>query len=115
HPEWLNCGVYAEPVPAEHAVHSLEHGAVWITYQPDLGAAEVEALRSLYEPGSYVVVSPYPDLPQPIVLSAWGRQLAVDSAEDERVGEFLSVYEQGPQNPEPGAPCSGGVGEPISG
>ncbi|MBB4930019.1 hypothetical protein F4561_000839 [Lipingzhangella halophila] len=109
HPQWLNCGVYTDPVPAEHAVHAQEHGAVWITYQPDLPPDEVERLTSLHRNGSYLVISPYPDLPEPVVLSAWSSQLAVDSAEDDRITDFLEVYEQAEFAPEPGAPCSGGV------
>lgn len=113
HQEWLNCGVYDEEVPAENAVHSLEHGAVWISHDPDLPAEELERLRGLYSTGDYLVVSPIEDLPGPVVLSAWGKQLILESADDGRVDEFVRTYQQGTQTPEPGAPCSGMVGEPM--
>ncbi|TDQ55203.1 uncharacterized protein DUF3105 [Actinorugispora endophytica] len=110
-PVWLNCGVYSSEVPAENAVHSLEHGAVWITYDAALGESEVETLRALYSPGDYIIVSPVQDLPAPVVASAWGKQLGVDEATDPRLVEFLVAYVQGPQTLEPGAACSGGVDE----
>jgi len=114
-PVWLNCGIYDQPVPNENAVHSLEHGAVWITYQPNLSAADVAQLRSLVRGHAYVILSPYPGLPARVVASAWGAQLRATSADDPRLTQFIKTYEQGPQTPEPGAPCSGGRGVPIVG
>lgn len=109
---WQNCGAYSEPVADFLAVHSLEHGTVWITYDPDLPDADIEALESLYTPGSYVLVSPYlGDMPAPIVASAWEYQLPVDSPDDENLTRFLRRYEQSDHVPEPGAACSGAVGE----
>ena len=105
---WLNCGVYDKPVPNEYAVHSLEHGAVWITYSPDLPADQVDKLKDL-TPSTYAVLSPYEDMDTPIAISAWGHQLTVDSADDARLGAFIKEYRQGPQTPEPGAACTGGV------
>ena len=58
-------------------------------------------------------MSPYPDQPVPVVLTAWGVQLIVDSLPDDRIERFIAYYENGPQNPEPGAPCSGAIGEPL--
>ncbi|MCI2239157.1 DUF3105 domain-containing protein [Paenibacillus sp. TRM 82003] len=112
-PVWLNCGVYAEPVPNENAVHSLEHGAVWITYGPDLPAEQVEQLREAVEGREYTLLSPYEGLPSPVVLSAWNHQLTLQDADDPRIGAFLSEYVNGPQTPEPGALCSNGVGTPV--
>jgi hypothetical protein len=112
HPSWQNCGVYTQPIPNENAVHSLEHGVVWITYQPDLPESEVQKLQDLTRQSGYRLLSPYPDLPAPIVLSAWGYQLQLEQADDPRVGDFIRAYEQNPQGPEPGAPCTGGVGQP---
>lgn len=112
-PVWQNCGVYDQPIRSENAVHALEHGAVWITYRPDLAAEEIATLRELARGRRYLVLSPYPELPTAVAASAWGVQVQVDSAADERLSTFISRYMQGPQTPEPGATCSGGIGTPI--
>ena len=113
-PIWQNCGFYPSPVPKEAAVHSMEHGAVWITYRTGLPAGEVAALRVLAIRESYVLVSPYPDLPAPIVASAWGRQLRLDSSADPRLDQFVREFRLGQQAPEHGRTCSGGLGTPTS-
>jgi hypothetical protein len=111
---WQTCGIYDQPVDPKNAVHSMEHGAVWITYHPDLPAADVQTLRDQVGDQSYLLLTPYPDLASEVVLNAWGVQLQVDSADDERVAQFIDQYRLGPQTPEFGAACDGGVGQPIS-
>lgn len=112
-PMWLTCGIYASPVPNENAVHDLEHGAVWITYRPDLASAEISALQALVrEQGGYTTLSPYSGLRTAVTASAWGAQLNLDSAGDPRLRQFLTRYRQSAQAPEPGATCDGGVGTP---
>src|SRR5215216_2543952 len=101
------------PVCSENAVHSLEHGVVWITYRPDLPPEQIETLRMLANNHSHVLVSPYPDLPTPVVGSAWGRQLRLEGANDPRLEQFVSTFEWGSQSPEPEGPCTGGIGEPV--
>ncbi|PPG27433.1 hypothetical protein C5C25_13785 [Rathayibacter sp. AY2B9] len=105
---WMNCGVYDEPVPNENAVHDLEHGAVWATYDPELPQSEVDALIAAM-PDTYSVVSPYEGLESPIVLSAWDAQVAIDSPEDPRIDAFVERFWQSSSAPEPGAPCTGGI------
>lgn len=107
-PTWLNCGIYTELVPDENAVHSLEHGAIWVTYDPALDAGQLGTLRSQL-PTSHVILSPYDGLPAPIVLSGWNVQLTLESADDSRIGTFFEEYWQGENAPEPGASCTGGV------
>ena len=110
-PVWLNCGVYDQPVPDENAVHALEHGAVWITYSPDLPPAELDALKAA-TPISYAVLSPYDGLDSPIAISAWGVQLKLDDAADPRLQDFIDRYWRAADAPEPGAPCTGGLDAP---
>lgn len=112
HPVWQNCGFYTELIRNEHAVHSLEHGAVWITYRPGLSGEQIEELRRLTHSSTHLLVSPYPNLPAPVVASAWGKQIRLQSASDPRLALFVRAYRLGPQTPEPGAPCTGGTGEP---
>jgi hypothetical protein len=111
-PVWLNCGIYTSPVANENAVHDLEHGAVWITYQPALAKAQIDKLTSVAKGQTYLDLSPYPGLPAPVVASAWGKQLKLTGASDPRLEAFIKKYKQGPQTPEPGATCTGGTGTP---
>lgn len=107
-PTWQNCGYYASPVPNETAVHSLEHGAVWITYAPDLPADQIQKLKSLAEGQSYILVSPMDDLPSPVVASAWNQQLQLTGADDPGLEQFIRLFRLSKDAPEPGAACAGG-------
>jgi hypothetical protein len=109
---WLNCGVYTEPQQNENAVHALEHGAVWVTYDPDaLSEDEVTTLQDSI-PSTYMLLTPYPDLPAPVVASAWGYQVELDGVDDPRLGDFIEKFRQSPDAPEPGAACTGAIDGP---
>lgn len=112
HPQWLNCGIYREPVETINAIHSLEHGAVWLTYHPDLPAEQVALLEAYTEGDPFVLVSPYPDQESPIIATAWGAQVDIEEAPDPRIDLFVQTYSDA--GPEPGAVCAGGLGTPIS-
>lgn len=107
---WQQCAVYDKPIHPEHGVHSMEHGAVWITYRPDLPKAQVDALKKVAsETGNqeFMLVSPFPNLPAPIVASSWSHQLKLDNPEDPKLGTFIKKYQLGKDTPELGATCGG--------
>jgi hypothetical protein len=122
---WMNCGIYDKPVPNERGVHNLEHGAVWITYQPSLPTSEVNTLRAFVERQSmlspsgqgssrYMDLTPYPGLPSPIVVTSWGFQLRLSSPTDPRLQQFVNKFRVSKTyTPEYGGPCTGGVGTPL--
>lgn len=107
---WANCKFYEAPVPDENAVHSLEHGAVWVAYGPDAPAEELTLLAGRIGQETHLMASPYEGLPSAYVLSAWERRLELDSLTDPRFEQFLATYLQGPTTPEEGVACSGGAG-----
>ncbi|MBD2759505.1 DUF3105 domain-containing protein [Yimella sp. cx-573] len=103
---WANCGIYDKELPNKYAVHSLEHGAVWITTNDKASAGDVSALKKLANQ-DFILMSKYKSQASPITLTAWGHQLRVDKASDPRVAQFIKAYKQGPQTPEAGAACTG--------
>lgn len=111
-PAWLNCGVYDEEQQNENVVHTLEHGAVWIAYDPAVTTdAEIDALVEL-APDTYSVVSPYKGLGNAMVISAWGAQLTFSDVDDPAVTDFLTEFWRSPNSPEPNAPCTGALDGP---
>ena len=94
-------------------MHSLEHGAVWITYRPDISDADKEKLESWAKDRSYLLVSEYDDQESPFVFSAWNNQLPLDSLSDKKATQFMNWFIQGAQTPERGASCSGGNNQTV--
>lgn len=111
-PVWLNCGIYTQPQANENAVHPLEHGAVWVTY--DASKITGSALKDLQGkmPSTYSILSPYVGLPAPVVISAWGAQVKLTGVDDPRMKTFITKYWKSAAAPEPGAPCTGGIDGP---
>jgi hypothetical protein len=111
--QWQTCTgtVYAEPIADGNAVHSLEHGAVWLTYDPELvDDDQVAALTSKIENRDYSLMSPYPGQGVAVSLQAWGVQYQTDAVDDPKIDEFINYYVQNGDNlAEMNATCSGGV------
>lgn len=107
---WQNCGFYSDYIENERGVHSLEHGAVWITYDPNLPQEEIDILREKAESSSKVLVSPYPGMDASVIASVWGKQIKLDGADDSRLDPFISQYVNNPGNtPEVGGICWSGI------
>jgi hypothetical protein len=110
-PLWQNCGFYESPIQDRHAVHSMDHGVVWITYRPDLPQERLETLRH-YANEDYVIVSPYPGQDTPVIATSWRVQLKLDSPNDLRLEQFVDEFKISELAPLSGNRCVVGVGKP---
>ena len=110
-PLWQNCGFYEKPIKDRHAVHSMDHGVVWITYLPDLPEKQVELLRP-YGKDNYVIVSPYPGQDAPVIATSWRVQLKLNGADDPRLRRFVDEFRISELAPLSGNRCTLGVGNP---
>jgi len=116
-------GVYAEPPDIYQTIHSLEHGAAIIWYDPSAPAAELATLQTFFQKtGEHdkVVVAPYsyPDqgdqgvLPagKLMVMVAWHHMQTCDSLSLPVAYTFVHSYTTGPKSaykgdaPEPTVP-----------
>lgn len=97
------CGVYAEQQAFEGLVHTMEHGAVIIYYQPDVFSPdEVNELRTLVldllADDRRIILTPNQDISSPLTLTAWGAILELDRLEEETVPGFVNAFEnRGPE------------------
>ena len=108
---WQNCGIYKEAPDPARIVHSLEHGAIWLAYRPTLPAEQVAALEEMVSNQAEIIMSPYPELENDAVITAWGKQLVIESIPNKRITAFIKRYRG--KGPESNDACSGGVGTPV--
>ena len=110
-PLWQNCGFYEEPIEDRHAVHSMDHGVVWITYRSDLPERQIKSLRP-YGKENYVIVSPYPGQDSPVIATSWRVQLELNDSDDPRLRRFVNQFRISELAPLSGNRCTLGVGSP---
>lgn len=111
-PQVANCGFYPSPVPVPAAVTAMRRGAVWVTFRPNLSDADLETIRSATVRSGFILASPQEDLDAPLVLTAWGRQLQLDSTADQRFDDFVNTFTNNHRVPDINGPCRFGLGEP---
>lgn len=114
YPFWMNCGFWTVEVLEGAATHTMEHGAVWITYNADrVTADELSELEALARSDSKLLITPY-DHPEKLVLSAWGVQHRQDDLRpgDAAVAEFIESWKDNPELPEAGVTCQDALGFP---
>ena len=117
-PHWNNekapvaWGIYKTPLQDEQLIHNLEHGGIGLHYNctdcPDL-VAQIEGFYNtyttdnahklpLYPSSTKLVVSPYPDMPTKIAITAWGRIDTMETWDADRVAKFVEAYrDKGPE------------------
>jgi hypothetical protein len=110
--KWQNCGVYEAPVKLEHAVHSMEHGAVWVVYRSNVSAATKKQLRDIAFGRPYVILSPLEKMDMPIAVVAWGRRIKMKTVDTPVIKKFIQKFAGSLEAPEPAGPCIGGIGDP---
>jgi hypothetical protein len=127
-PTPLRFGVYGSPPPIAQVIHSLEHGAVVIWYDPAAPQDEIDRIAAFFQRtdaavgGSKVIVAPY-DYPQEgeagrlprgvqMALVAWHRLRECGSPSLPVAFAFVSRFASAPNDvgvdyegeaPEPGA------------
>ncbi len=93
-------GIYDKPVPDGNLIHSLEHGAVILSYKSDLPTNDVDRLKQIFNSASVSkkIMVPRDTLDVPVALTSWGRLLKLQTIDDAKIKEFLETNEdRGPE------------------
>ena len=108
--KWADKGVYKNQLPDDQLIHNLEHGYIWISYNPDANPEIIKQLEDFYGLGNKIIVEPRKENDKLIALAAWNwldtfDLVSGDSLSDDelkRIGDFIDQYIN--QGPEPNAP-----------
>jgi hypothetical protein len=111
-PTPLSAGIYDTAPNVYQSIHSLEHAAVIIWYNPSAAGSELDALKAYFQDPvqmDHVIVAPYsyPDqgaagsLPsgKDMVLVAWHRMQSCDNVSVDAAKSFVADYRFNPQRP----------------
>jgi len=95
-----DAGSYTTPPPDGNLVHSLEHGAVILWYNPkQLSTNQIEQLKNIFNqmPGK-AIMTPRDSMDVPVALSSWGRVLKLKTIDARQIKAFFDTnMDHGPE------------------
>jgi hypothetical protein len=96
-----DAGIYSKPPADGHLVHSLEHGAIILWYNPNkLPKDQVAKLIAIFRafPQQKKIMTPRTSLDVPVALSSWGRILKLQTIDTKQIKAFFETnYDRGPE------------------
>ncbi len=85
-------GIHDQEVPDEKLVHSLEHGAVVVSYKADLSKDQIDQVKSIYDSvGGRKILVPRKNLDVPVALTSWGRLMKLQTIDANQIKAFMDV------------------------
>jgi hypothetical protein len=82
-------GVLDDPLSRPQQVGQLEAGAVLLQHR-DLTSDQLADLQALA--GEQVIVAPNPDLPAPVVATAWTRKMTCEAVDAQALAAFAETH-----------------------
>lgn len=94
------CGIHDAQIPDENFVHTLEHGAVAVLYDPTLDAEEIAAIEEIVgDFDSHTLSAPYTGMPEPIAVVSWSRMMRLDSVDEDAIRAYIDEFRrEGPED-----------------
>lgn len=94
-------GIFQQAIPDGNAIHSLEHGIVWISYNPN--KVDKDTIKKIEDLGRQyavdVIVSPRPDNDKAIDAVSWGQIMTFDKFDKDTLEKFITTNRN--RSPEP--------------
>lgn len=96
------CGTHSEKVADENLVHTLEHGAVAVLYDPkEVPLADIKKIETIVSGYADTTISaPYPGLSDHVVVASWSRKMPLDSFDDDAITEYIDTFRDTEPAPE---------------
>jgi hypothetical protein len=93
--EW---GIFTNEIDDMQAVHSMEHGGIWISYK-DINEEEIAVLEDIGKQNSQsTLVSPRSGNDNKIVVASWGKVMRLEIADKALIQKYIDTYKN--QSPE---------------
>lgn len=100
-PSWAPCGVHDRRIANELMVHTLEHGAVGVLYDPaQVDEQTVRAIEDIVgDFDSHTFSAPYEGMPSAIAVVSWGELMRLDELDERAVRQYIETFRgKGPEN-----------------